>query len=75
MANGKNLTNWSTITTEDQLKLSNAEFRGMVLQALTDIRDDIADIKQQNNITRYISFAISGATGVISGVFGKNISG
>ena len=61
------------ITSEESYRLTQAEFKGMTIQALRDIRDDINEIKQQNNITRWISFGIAGIAGIVSNVIGKEI--
>lgn len=67
-------TNWSEISNEEAFRLSQAEFRGMVIQALKDIRSDVNDMKQQNAITRYISIAIAGIAGIISGILGRDFT-
>lgn len=64
---------WNTISSEEAYRLGQAEFRGMTIQALKDIKEDIAEIKGQNNTTRYISMTIAGVSGIISGVLGKDI--
>jgi len=66
-------TDWNNITTEEAYRLSQAEFRGMTIQALKDIRCDIQELKGYNNNSRYISMIIAGISGVISGIFGKDI--
>ena len=38
-------TDWNNITTEEAYRLSQAEFRGMTIQALKDIRCDIQELK------------------------------
>ena len=61
------------ITTEQTYKLSQAEFKGMVIQALSDIRSDIKEIKQDQANTRYIQMIVSGIVGGVSGLFGGHI--
>jgi hypothetical protein len=51
--------------------MSQSEFKGMVIQSLKDIREDISELKQQNNITRWISMGIAGIAGIVSGVVTK----
>lgn len=64
---------WKDISTDEAYKLSQAEFKGMALQAFQDIRNDIHEMKQERAITRYISFAIAGLTGILSGLFGTHL--
>ena len=54
-----NNTNWNEITTEEAYRLSQAEFKGMTMQALKDIREDIQELKGYNNNTRYISMTLA----------------
>lgn len=61
------------ITTEQALRLQNAEFKGMVIQALADIRNDIKEIKQEQSNQRLLQMLISGIVGGISGIFGGRI--
>lgn len=61
------------ISSEDGYKIANAEFKGMVIQSLKDIREDINEIKEQNNVTRWISFGIAGLAGIVSSIMGKDI--
>jgi len=71
--NGASIQDWNTITSEEAYRLGQAEFRGMTIQALKDIKEDIAEIKQQNSVTRYISMAIAGISGIVSGILGKDV--
>ena len=64
---------WNEITSAEAYRLQNAEFHGMTIQALKDIREDIAEIKQQNNVTRWISMGIAGVAEILSGIMGKDI--
>jgi hypothetical protein len=59
------------ITSEQAYRMSQSEFKGMVIQSLKDIREDISELKQQNNITRWISMGIAGIAGIVSGVVTK----
>lgn len=59
------------ITIDESYRMSQAEFKGMVIQSLKDIREDIGDLKQQNNISRWISMGIAGMAGIVSGVVTK----
>jgi hypothetical protein len=59
------------ITSEEAYHMQNAEFRGMVIQSLKDIREDITDLKSQNNISRWVSMGIAGVAGIVSGVVTK----
>ena len=65
--------NLDSITSEEAYRMETAEFKGMVIQSLKDIREDIGEIKNQNNMTRWISLAIAGVAGVVSGAIGKDI--
>ena len=67
------IKSWNEITSTEAYRLQNAEFHGMTIQALKDIREDIAEIKQQNNVTRWISMGIAGVAGILSGIMGKDI--
>ena len=67
------MTNWNEISTEEAYRLSQAEFKGLTLQALKDIRSDIQELKGYNNNTRYISVILAGVSGIVSGIFSKNI--
>lgn len=69
----KNLRNWDEITTNEAYMLSQAEFRGMVIQALSDIRSDIQELKADRNAKNYISYAVAAIVGAISGMFGGNV--
>lgn len=71
----KNMQDWNQITTDEAYRLSQAEFRGMTIQALKDIRSDIKDLQNYNTSSRYISMIIAGIAGIVSGIFGKNIGG
>lgn len=73
MANGRRLTNWDNITNDEAYRLSQAEFKGMAIQALQDIRSDIKDLQGYNNNTRYIAMFLAGISGIISGFFGNQI--
>ena len=66
-------TNWNEISTEEAYRLSQAEFKGLTLQALKDIRSDIQELKGYNNNTRYISVILAGVSGIVSGIFSKDI--
>ncbi len=57
---------WQDISTNEAYRLSVAEFRGMVLQSLQDIRGDIKDIQQDTKIRSYITFAVGGIAGVVT---------
>ncbi len=61
------------ITQEESYRINQSEFKGMVIQSLKDIREDVAEIKNQNNVTRWISLSIAGVAGVLSGILGKDI--
>ena len=63
----------SEITLEESYRLDNAEFKGMVIQSLKDIREDVTDIKTQNNVTRWISMGVAGIAGIASGMMSRNI--
>ena len=69
-----NNTNWNEITTEEAYRLSQAEFKGMTMQALKDIREDIQESKGYNNNTRYISMILAGISGIASGIFGSTMN-
>ena len=64
---------WDQITSEEAYRLSQAEFKGMAIQALKDIRGDIHDLQSYNNNTRYISMILAGIAGIASGIFGSSI--
>lgn len=66
-------TNWKEITSEEAYRLTMAEFKGAMIQAVQDLKEDVSEVKQQGNITRYISFAISGLSGIIAGIFGGHL--
>ena len=68
-----NLSNWDQITSEEAFRLSQAEFKGMTIQALKDIREDIRGLQDYNNNTRYISMILAGIAGIVSGFFGSSI--
>ena len=68
-----NNSNWNEITTEESYRLSQAEFKGMTIQALKDIRSDIQDLQGYNNSSRYISMIIAGIAGIVSGIFGSQV--
>ena len=68
-----NSTNWNHITNEEAFRLSQAEFKGMTMQALKDIRADINQLQNYNNNTRYISMILAGIAGIVSGFFGSSI--
>ena len=68
------LSKWDQITTDEAYKLSMAEFRGMTIQALKDIREDIRGLQDYNNNTRYISLLLAGIAGIASGIFGSSIN-
>jgi hypothetical protein len=59
-------SDWKDISTDEAYRLSVAEFRGMVLQSLQDIRGDIKDIQQDTKIRSYITFATGGLAGIIT---------
>jgi len=61
------------ITSEESYRMSQSEFKGMVVQSLKDIREDIAEIKGQNNMSRWISMGVAGLAGIVSGIIGKEI--
>lgn len=61
------------INSEEAYRMSQAEFKGMVIQSLKDIREDIADIKTQNNVVKWISFGIAGLTGLVSSLIGREL--
>ena len=69
MTNSDNSTNWNNITSNEAFRLSQAEFKGMTIQALQDIKSDIKDLQSFNSNSRYISMIIAGVAGVISGLF------
>lgn len=71
MPNTDQLTNWNEITSDEAYRLSQAEFRGMVMQALKDIRCDINDLKSYNTNSRYMSMFLGGLAGIVSGLFGS----
>ena len=67
------LSNWDQISTEEAFRLSQAEFKGMTIQALKDIRGDIRELQSYNNNTRYISMFLAGISGILSGLFGSSV--
>ena len=62
-------TDWKDITTDEAYRLDNAKFQGMTIQALQDLRNDIDELKTQNNNKNLISYAISLVIGAIGGLF------
>ena len=64
---------WQTLSTDEAYKLSVAEFRGMVLQSLQDIREDIKEIKVDRNIRSWINYGISGVIGLAAGFTGHTM--
>ena len=64
---------WDDLKDSEAQAMKRGEFQGMVIQALNDIRNDVADLKTQNNITRYISFGIAGLSGIVSGFFSNQV--
>ena len=64
---------WDQITSAEAYRLQNAEFRGMTIQALKDIREDIRGLQDYNNNTRFISMILAGIAGIASGIFGSSI--
>ena len=67
----KKMANWNEITTDETFRLSQAEFKGMTIQALKDIRSDIKELQNYNTGSRYISMIIAGITGIVSGILGR----
>lgn len=67
------MTNWHQITSEEAFRLSQAEFKGMVMQALKDLRDDVKNLESYNSTSRYISMFIAGLSGIVSGLFGESM--
>lgn len=61
------------ISKEDAYRMDQSEFKGMVIQSLKDIREDIAELKGQNNVSRWISMGVAGVAGIISGLLGKDV--
>jgi hypothetical protein len=61
-------SDWKDISTDEAYRLSVAEFRGMVIQSLQDIREDIKNMQQDSKITRWITFGIGGAGGMLISV-------
>lgn len=64
------MTEWMDITTEEAYRLSQAEFKGTVIQALKDINRRLDNLDSYNNNSRYISMIIAGISGIVSGVVG-----
>tara|TARA_Y100000310_G_scaffold313745_1_gene362464 strand:+ start:269 stop:568 length:300 start_codon:yes stop_codon:yes gene_type:complete len=78
-----NCKDWHKIENGEALRLSQAEFKGMTIQALQDIRDDIAEIKDemktinslavknQNEISKAKGYAagLGAAAGLLVGFF------
>lgn len=59
---------WKDISTDEAYKLSQAEFKGMVLQSLQDIREDIKDLQQDAKIRNWITFGIGSLAGIITSI-------
>jgi len=74
MPNGGKLTDWNKITTDEAYRLSQAEFKGMSIQALQDLQRDVQELKNYNNNTRYISMGIAGISGIVASIFGQKIT-
>lgn len=58
--------NWEQLTMDQAYKLSQAEFKGMVTQALQDIRDDVKTMQRNNANTHYIAMFLGGLSGIIT---------
>lgn len=71
MSTEPNLTNWNEITTQEAFNLSQAEFRGVTLEALKDLKDDIQSMQRDKEIKGYINYFIAGVIGLLSGMFGS----
>ena len=59
---------WNSISSGEAYRLKEAEFRGMVMQALKDIQNDIKEQNDDARVTRWISMSVAGASGVITSV-------
>jgi hypothetical protein len=66
-------SDWKDITTDEAYRLDNAKFQGMTIQALQDLRNDIDELKTQNNNKNIISYTISLVIGAVAGIFGGQI--
>ena len=64
---------WNEIDSQAAYNLSQAEFKGMTIQALQDIRNDINTINREKEIKSYINYLISGVIGMIAALVSKNI--
>ena len=64
---------WNELTNSQAFQLSQAEFKGMTMQALKDIKEDISQLQSYNNNSRYIAMVIAGIAGIVSGILGREI--
>ena len=74
-------SDWKSISTDEAYRLSQAEFKGMVTQALQDIRRDISALDNKiggmqtdQRIRNYINMGIAGMSGIIAGLFSKYLT-
>lgn len=68
---------WHDLKDEEAYRMTMAEFKGMVMQALKDIKDDVQDVKQkqdnlqnQLNNQKLIAAIIGGFGGIITSLIG-----
>lgn len=57
---------WKDVSTDEAYKLSQAEFKGMVIQSLQDIREDIKNIQQDAKVRNWITFGVGSLAGIIA---------
>lgn len=60
------IQDWKNVSTDEAYKLSQAEFKGMVIQSLQDIREDIKEIQQDAKVRNWITFGIGGVAGLLA---------
>lgn len=61
-------SDWKDISTDEAYRLSLAEFKGTTIQALQDLKQDIAEIKHDNSVRNYITLSIGGIAGIAASI-------
>ena len=67
--------NWEDLNSNETYKLNMAEFRGMTIQALQNIKEDLKEVKQnqlnlqsQVNNQKLIAMVMGGVAGVVAAI-------
>ena len=70
----KTTNDWEQLSPSEAYRLSQAEFKGMTLQALQDIRSEISEMKRDKEVRGYINYFISGVVALfVSMISGRKI--